>query len=82
MMGWITRLMLAGFCCLFCLDPASGEDIARPTHRHGAAVIRSVRTHEITHGRPAQKQTATRWQQSACPGGRCPVPTNRRRIFR
>ena len=80
--GTLKLLMLAGFCLMLCLAPASGEDVVRPTTRHSAAVLRNFRTNENTHKRPSQKQTAIRWQQSACPGGRCPVPTNRRRIFR
>ena len=35
-----------------------------------------------TAGQPTQKQTVTRVQQVGCPGGRCPAPTNRRRLFR
>ena len=35
-----------------------------------------------TTSQPTQKPTVMRVQQSACPGGRCPSPTNRRRMFR
>ena len=38
--------------------------------------------HNSDHGSKPSQQPTIRMKQSACPGGRCPVPTNRRRMFR
>ena len=35
-----------------------------------------------TTNQPARQPTVMRVQQVGCPGGRCPSPTNRRRLFR
>jgi hypothetical protein len=51
---------------------------------HSEMVATHLRTsHGVsTTNQPARQPTVMRVQQSACPGGRCPAPTNRRRLFR
>ena len=68
-----------------------GEMVATHNRLHGggswswpgdlASHLRTV--HGVnTASQPARQPTMMRAQQSACPGGRCPSPTRRRRLFR
>ena len=47
-----------------------------------ATHLRTVHGVNTTRASQTTSQPAVRVQQSACPGGRCPTPTNRRRLFR